>query len=89
MELLDCELPIVVYEIHLQCTPVVTIGNCPDRGQFSAFRSLKPNAPQLIWLFQESLIDETNPATTATALSVSLARILRHLSDLAQRRPAL
>jgi hypothetical protein len=54
MELLDCELPVMVFLAHLQCSAVVAIVNCPDRGQPNAFRSPKPVVPQLIWLFQES-----------------------------------
>ena len=41
--------------VHLQRSAVAAIVDCPVRGQFTGSRSLKPVAPQLIWLFQESL----------------------------------
>jgi hypothetical protein len=41
--------------IHLQPSAVAAIIDCPLPGQFIGFRSLKPVASQLIWLFQEFL----------------------------------
>ena len=43
--------------VHLQRSAVAAIVDCPVRGQFTGSRSLKPVAPQSIWLFQESLIN--------------------------------
>jgi hypothetical protein len=45
----------MVFPIHLQRSKVAAILDCPVRGQFIRSRSLKPVAPQAIWLFQESL----------------------------------
>jgi hypothetical protein len=45
----------MVFSVHLQRSAVVAIVNCQDHGQFIGFRSLKPVAPQWIWLFQEAL----------------------------------
>jgi hypothetical protein len=46
----------MVFSVHLQRSAVAAIVNCSVRGQFSGSWSLKPVAPQPIWLFQESLI---------------------------------
>jgi hypothetical protein len=56
MELIDGELPVMVFSVHLQRSAVVAIVDCPIRGQFIGSRSLKQVAPQSIWLFQEALI---------------------------------
>jgi hypothetical protein len=45
----------MVLSVHLQRSAVAAIANCPVRGQFIGSRSLKPVAPESIWLFQESL----------------------------------
>ena len=42
------------YSVHLRCSAVVAIVNCPEQGQFIGFLSLKQVALQSIWLFQES-----------------------------------
>jgi hypothetical protein len=47
----------MVLSVHLQRSAVAAIANCPVRGQFIGSRSLKPVAPESIWLFQESLIE--------------------------------
>jgi hypothetical protein len=44
----------MAFLVHLQCSAVVAIVNCPERAQFIEFRSLKQAALQSIWLFQES-----------------------------------
>jgi len=36
----------------------VAIVICHDHNQFIGFRSLKPVAPQWIWLFQEALTND-------------------------------
>jgi hypothetical protein len=46
----------MVFSVHLQRLAVVAIVICHDHSQFIGFRSLKPVAPQWIWLFQEALI---------------------------------
>jgi len=56
MKILDRELPVMVFPVHLQRAAVVAIVDCPDRGQFIGSRSLKQAAPLSIWLFQESLV---------------------------------
>jgi glycerol-3-phosphate acyltransferase PlsY len=45
----------MVFSVHLQRLAVVAIVICHDHSQFIGFRSLKPAAPQWIWLFQEAL----------------------------------
>jgi hypothetical protein len=45
----------MVFSVHLQCSAVTGIVNCPFRSQLIGFRSLKPAPPQWIWVFQESL----------------------------------
>jgi len=54
MEILDRELPVMVFPVYLQRAAVVAVVDCPDRGQFNGSQSLKQAAPQSIWLFQES-----------------------------------
>ena len=44
------------FPVHLRCSAVVAIVDCPDQGQFIGFLSLKQAALQSIWVFQESLI---------------------------------
>jgi hypothetical protein len=56
MKLLDCELAVMVFTVHLQLLKVAAIVNCPFRGQFNTYRTLRPVALQWIWLFQESPI---------------------------------
>jgi hypothetical protein len=46
----------MVFSVHLQRLAVVAIVICHDHSQFIGFRSLKPAAPQWIWLFQEALL---------------------------------
>ena len=43
------------FPVHLRCSAVVAIVDCPDQGQFIGFLSLKQAALQSIWVFQESL----------------------------------
>ena len=43
------------FPVHLRCSAVVAIVDCPDQGQFIRFLSLKQAALQSIWVFQESL----------------------------------
>ena len=47
----------MVFPVHLQRSAVAAILDCPVRHQFTGPESLKPVALQLIWLFQESLLD--------------------------------
>ena len=44
------------FPVHLRCSAVVAIVDCPDQGQFIGFLSLKQAALQSIWVFQESLV---------------------------------
>jgi len=46
------------FPVHLRCSAVVAIVDCPDQGQFIGFLSLKQAALQSIWVFQESLIND-------------------------------
>jgi len=48
MELIDCQLAVMVYSVHLLRSEVTVIFNCPDRAQFTGSRSLKQAAPQSI-----------------------------------------
>jgi hypothetical protein len=52
----------MVFSVHLQRLAVVAIVICHDHSQFIGFRSLKPVAPQWIWLFQEALSKNLMPA---------------------------
>ena len=45
----------MAFSVHLQRSAVVAIVNCSVNGQFNGLRSLKQDALQSIWLFQESL----------------------------------
>ena len=58
------------YSVHLRCSAVVAIVDCPDQGQFIGFLSLKQAALQSIWVFQESLI------TVGEALRAALTELL-------------
>ena len=49
--------PVMISPVHLQRLGVVAVVDCLARGQLIRSRSLKPDAPQLICLFQEALID--------------------------------
>lgn len=46
----------MVFPVHLQRSAVAAILDCPVRRQFTGPESLKPVAPQVIWLFQESRV---------------------------------
>jgi hypothetical protein len=48
MELIDCQLAVMVYSVHLLRSEVIVIFNCPDRAQSTGSRSLKQAAPQSI-----------------------------------------
>ena len=58
------------FSVHLRCSAVVAIVDCPDQGQFIGFLSLKQAALQSIWVFQESLI------TVGEALRAALTELL-------------
>jgi hypothetical protein len=55
----------MVFPVHLQRSAVAAILDCHVWGQFSGPESLKPVALQLIWLFQESLVDASSLPTLA------------------------
>jgi hypothetical protein len=39
------------FPVHLRCSAVVAIVDCPDQGQFIGLLSLKQAALQSIWVF--------------------------------------
>ena len=53
------------FPVHLRCSAVVAIVDCPDQGQFIRFLSLKQAALQSIWVFQESPISTSINALVA------------------------
>ena len=53
------------FPVHLRCSAVVAIVDCPDQGQFIGFLSLKQAALQSIWVFQESLLSIQGAAALA------------------------
>ncbi|NDE91055.1 MAG: hypothetical protein EB059_07980 [Alphaproteobacteria bacterium] len=58
MEILDRELPVVVFPVHVRRAAVVAIVDCPKRSQFIGPRFLKQAAPQSIWLFRSPEITD-------------------------------
>lgn len=52
MELLDGELAVMVFPVHLQRSAVEAILDCPIWRMFTGPETLKPVALQLIWLFK-------------------------------------
>ena len=76
MKLLDWELAVMVFSVHLQWSAVAAIVNCPFRGHFNAYRTLRPVALHWICLSQESLPKSNDTALITTAL-LRLARSVR------------
>ena len=90
IEVLDCELPVVVFAVHLQParSADVPIIDCPDRCQFIGSRSPKQVAPQWVWLYQGAIRHELTRQRQGLAAADERPLEHREILALAPQPPA-